>query len=406
MKIRSIVVTPYHIFRRLLAKFWLLVHLDVEVIGVTGSYGKTNTSAAITSVLSEKFKTLQTDLNLDTNFNIPITILRLGNHEKLVLEYGIDHVGEMEKHLSLAKPKIAVITGFSPVHADDEHLGSLEKIIAEKSKLVQAVSKEDWVVLNYDDTNVRRIKQALDKKTIFYGTSSKYCDVWASNIKVDYKGTVFNLHVNTSKLPSSKNTIKVSTPLLGTQGVSNCLAAAAVGLIEHLSLDEIVSGLSKLKPLEGRLNIEAGPKGSVLLNDSRRSNPASAIAGLQTFKDLTAKRKIAILGEMGELGKYSEEGHRSVGKKVAEIKPDYLVCVGEQTDFIADEAKKKMKKDSIIFARDVFEAAGALSGILQKGDLIYLKGSLLKHVERIIRLLEGKEVDPDEIAFHRYEIYH
>jgi UDP-N-acetylmuramyl pentapeptide synthase len=168
---------------------------------------------------------------------------------------------------------------------------------------------------------------------------------------------------------------------------------------------EIITGLAKLIPLDGRGNLEPGPKETVILNDSRRANPASTVAGLQTLADLSAKRKIAVLGEMGELGKYSEEGHRSVGHKVAEIKPDYVVCVGGATKFIAEEARKGMKKNQVIFVKDVFEAAGVLSGILKKGDLWYLKGSLLKHLERIPLILEGRDVDPDEIASKRYEIY-
>lgn len=183
------------------------------------------------------------------------------------------------------------------------------------------------------------------------------------------------------------------------------MAATAIGWISGLKWKEIYSGLSKIKPLQGRGNIEAGPKETVILNDSRRSNPASAIAGLQTLVDLPSKRKIAVLGEMGELGKYEEEGHRSVGQKVAETKPDYLVCVGPVTKYIAEEARVGMKKNQVVWVKDVFEAAGALSGILRKGDLWYLKGSLLKHLERIPLILEGKDVDPDEIASKRYEIY-
>ena len=141
------------------------------------------------------------------------------------------------------------------------------------------------------------------------------------------------------------------------------------------------------------------------MNDSRRANPASTIAGLQTLADLPAKRKIAVLGQMSELGKYEEEGHRNVGKKAAETKPDFLVCVGETTKLSAEEARKGMKKNQIIVVKDVFEAAGVISGILRKGDLWYLKGSLLEHLERIPLIIDGKDVDPDEIASNRYEIY-
>jgi UDP-N-acetylmuramyl pentapeptide synthase len=183
------------------------------------------------------------------------------------------------------------------------------------------------------------------------------------------------------------------------------MAAAIVGTLCGMKWREITAGLAKLIPLDGRGNLESGPKETVILNDARRANPASTVAGLQTLADLSAKRKIAVLGEMGELGKYSEEGHRSVGHKASETKPDYLICVGGATKYIAEEARKGMKKNQVILVKDVFEAAGVLSGILKKGDLWYLKGSLLKHLERIPLIIEGRDVDPDEVAAKRYEVY-
>lgn len=394
----ELIKNSYHNLQRMSAKIWLLFHSKTTIIGVTGSYGKTNVTAAIATVLAEKFKVLQTDLNLDTRFNIPITVLKLGNHEKLILEYGIDRPGEMDYHLFIAKPKIAVITGITPVHADNAHLGSLENIIKEKGRLVSVVSANGWVVINWEDQLARQIAEFTKAKVIFYGRNRHRCDIWASHIKVNFNGTAFKLH-------SQSQSHNVKLPLIGKHHVFTAMAATAIGWISGLKWKEIYSGLSKIKPLQGRGNIEVGPKETVILNDSRRSNPASAIAGLQTLVDLPSKRKIAVLGEMGELGKYEEEGHRSVGQKAAETKPDYLVCVGPVTKYIAEEARAGMKKDQVVLVKDVFEAAGALSEILRKGDLWYLKGSLLKHLERIPLILEGKDVDPDEIASKRYEIY-
>ena len=390
--------STYQNVKRILAKIWLLGHKNVDVIGVTGSYGKTNVTSAIASVLSRKFKVLQTDLNLDTIYNIPITVLKLGSQQKLVLEYGIDKPGEMNYHLFVAKPKIAVITGITPVHADSSHLSSLENIIKEKSKLAAAVPKNGWVIVNWEDQLSRGVANVARGKVMFYGKNRHKCDLWASHVKVDFKGTTFKLNFQ-----GQSHNVKI--PLVGRHHVFTALAAAAVGLSSGLKWREIYSGLSALKPLDGRGNIEPGPKETIILDDSRRANPASTIAGLQTLADLPAKRKIAVLGEMGELGKYEEEGHRGVGQKAAETKPDYLICVGPATKYIVEEAKKGIKKDRVIWTKDVFEAAGVLAGILQKGDLWYLKGSLLKHLERIPLILDGKDVDTDEIASKRYEVY-
>ena len=128
---------PFHQARRVLAKTWLKFFPNLTIIGVTGSYGKTNTTRAIAQVLAEKYQTLQTDLNLDTVYNLPITLLHLRpGHQKLVLEYGVDHQNEMEQHLSLVKPSIAVVTGINPTHSEPELLGSVSGIIREKSKLL------------------------------------------------------------------------------------------------------------------------------------------------------------------------------------------------------------------------------------------------------------------------------
>jgi UDP-N-acetylmuramyl pentapeptide synthase len=181
------------------------------------------------------------------------------------------------------------------------------------------------------------------------------------------------------------------------------MAAYAVGKILEVPEEKIIFALGKLNPLTGRLNIQKGPKGSLLLNDALRANPASTIAGLITLSDLPGKRKIAILGEMGELGEFSEKGHRQVGEKIAGLKIDYLVAVGPLTKFIVDSASKRgFSSKKIFWTKDVKEAAEVLNKILKKNDMLYLKGSLLRHMERILLILEGKIVKCREISCHFY----
>lgn len=397
-RIKSLARPFFHTSRRILAKLWLQSHSKVEVIGITGSYGKTNTAVAITAVLAQKYKTLQTDVNLDTTYNIPITILKLTDHQKMVLEYGVDYQGEMDRHLFLAKPRIAVVTGIAPVHADDKHLGSLENIIKEKSKLPASVPTDGWVILNADVPEVAQMAKVSKAQNILYGLDKEKSQIWANRLKLNYDGLEFILHWKDQK-------VRVKTHLIGKHYIYSCLAAAAVGIISDIPLSLIAKGLGELKPLSGRMSIETGPKGTILLNDARRANPASTIAGLRAMKDLPAKRKIAVLGEMGELGDWEESGHRQVGQEVGLIKPDYLVAVGPLTKYVTEEAAKTMRRNNVVWVNNVFEAAGVLTGIVKKGDLLYLKGSLLKHLERIPLIMEGKEVDPDEIAFKRYEVY-
>ena len=388
---------PFHQARRFLAKLWLKFHPQVKIIGITGSYGKTNTTLAIATVLSQKYKTLQTDLNLDTIYNLPLTLLKLRNHEILVLEYGVDHQNEMDFHLSLVKPSVAVVTGINPTHSDPELLGSLAGVIEEKGKLLAALPKDGLAFLNRDDFHVRQMAKKTKAKVIWYGTSSK-ADFWAEEVKVDFSGTGFSLHQQDKKY-------RLKTGLVGQHFVHECLAAAAIGRSLGLNWQEIKRGLIKLKPLKGRVSLEKGPKGSILINDALRANPASTMAGLQVLAELSTKgKRIAVLGEMGELGDLAEEGHREVGRNVAELKIDYLIGIGPLQKLTTQEARKQgMKKENVFWAKDVHQAAKLLEKLLKKGDLFYLKGSLLRHLERVLLLLESKKVDCQLTACHQYQ---
>jgi len=391
---------PLHYLRRKAAKFWLNFFPNLTIIGITGSYGKTNTTRAVTQVLLEKFPTLQTDLNLDTVYNLPITILRLqSKHRALVLEYGVDHKNEMNYHLALVKPSIGVITGINPTHSEPELLGSLEGIIEEKSKLLKALPEKPagWAILNWDDKRVRKMEKNTKAKVIRYGTTPE-CDYWAKDINVDFSGTSFTLC-------QQKEEIKIKTGLIGRHFIQSCLAAAAVGRIKGLNWEEIKNGLAKLKPLTGRLSIEKGSRGSILLDDHLRANPASTLAGLQTLADLPTKgRRIAILGEMGELGKSAKKEHQKIGKELAKLKKiDYLISVGPFQKLTTQTAiKAGIEKKQVFWVENVSKAAEVLKKILRTGDLIYLKGSLLRHTERILLILKGKKVGCKVVSCHYY----
>lgn len=379
---------PFHQARRSLAKAWLKFYPQLTIIGVTGSYGKTNTTRAIATVLSQKFKTLQTDINLDTVYNLPITILKLRpGYEKLVLEYGVDHNNEMGLHLSLVKPSIAIVTGINPTHSEPELLGSIEGIIKEKSQLVASLPENGWAILNWDDANVRGMKTRTKAKVLRYGLTSG-CDFWADDITVNLYGTKFTIHYQNEK-------IAAETPLIGRHFVYACLVAAAVGKIQGLSWPEIIAGLACLKPLKGRLSVEDGPMGTVLLNDSLRANPASTAAGLQVLADLPTKgHRVAVLGEMGELGTSAKKEHIKIGTKLARLKIDYLVSIGPLQKLTSREAiAGGLKKDHVFWVEDVLQAGEILKKILKKGDLLYIKASLLRHVERVLYVLEGRKVD-------------
>lgn len=388
---------PLHQIRRSLAKIWLNFFPNLTIIGITGSYGKTNTARAIAVVLAQRYRVLQTNLNLDTVYNLPITIFKLRpGTQKLVLEYGVDHQNEMDFHLSLVKPSIAVVTGINPTHSEPELLGSVEGIIKEKGKLIQFLPPGGWAVLNWDDEKVKQMAKMAQAKIIKYGTTSG-CDYWADDIRIDFSGTRFTLHWQKEEYP-------MVTGLVGQHFVTVCLAAIVVGRLQNLSWLEIKSGLKELKPLKGRLSIEKGPQGSILINDALRANPASTLAGLKVLSNLPTKgKRIAVLGEMGELGASAESEHRRIGQEIAKSKIDYLISIGPLQKLTAQEAVKNgMKKERVFWVVNINKAAEILKGILNQGDLFYLKGSLLKHLERVLIILNRGQVGCKVTSCHNY----
>lgn len=390
-----------HETRRKIAKLWLKINFQKTVIGVTGSYGKTSTVKAINQVLSRKYSTLQTDLNLDTLYNLPITSLKLRpKHKFLILEYGIDKRNEMDFHLSLIKPDIGVLTGITPVHADKEHLQSLSNIINEKQKLLSALPKNGYVILNYDDENVRKMAKATKAKIIWFGTSSK-CQIWADKIKMNSSGMTFTVHFNYLNWPKKR---VFRTGLIGEHFVQGCLVSIFIGKLYGLDDCEIDQALKDLKPLKGRLSLEKGPKETILLDDHLRANLVSTLVGLDTFSKLPGKRKIAILGEMGEMGQYSVRGHREIGKKAALLNLDYLFCIGPlQKETAITALENGMKREQVYDIDDVLLAGKSLKNLIKKGDFLYLKGSLLRHMERILLILDNKRVNCKQISCHNYK---
>ncbi len=382
-----------HILRRKLAKVWLNINLQLTVVGVTGSYGKTSAVRAIAEVLSAKYSVKKTDLNLDTIYNLPVTILKTKPwNEILVLEYGVDHIGEMDQHLSLVKPKIAVLTGITPVHTDKELLGSLSGVISEKLKLINSLPQDGLAIFNYDDEEVKKAGLNCERRKVFYGLDKK-ADVRADNISLSLQETRFELH-------DGKEAILIKTELLGYPAVYACLVAYIIGKEQGIKKERIVQKLSGLKPLEGRFSVCPGPLGTILINDAKRANPASTIAGLKSLS-LFPGRKIAVLGEMGELGDSSVSMHQKVGREAADCQIDLLLGVGPLAKYIVEEAKNNGLKESY-FTKDVNTAAEILRKNLKEGDLLYLKASLLRHLERIILILQNHPVKCEKTSCHNY----
>src|SRR3990167_10635627 len=382
----------YHQAKRTLAKIWLGFNNPIQ-IAITGSQGKTNTTKIAASILEKAGPTVSTDTNLDTTFNIPITAFKVRPWTKHVIwELGIDHLGEMSHHLEIVKPSISCITGISPVHTDVEHLGSFETLIQEKRKIIEVLPESGTAILNYDDEYVRQMDKYTKAKVIWYGTDPKHCDIWVDtrSIKINLTGTKFEINISNKKYP-------VHTGLIGTHHIYNLMAGYLIAKAAHpnhglINNFQIVA--NEMQPLKGRMNIEKGPLKTLLLNDSLRDNPASTNAGLETLFKLEYKkgRKIAVLGEMGELGDPVEE-HKKTGREIAKFKPDFVVGIGPLRKYTLEIAiLSGYPKEKTAYAANVLVAAEILKNVLKPDDLWYLKGSLLRNYKRIPQLLNEEKI--------------
>jgi len=399
----------FHNVRRFIAKNWLQI-MPTTQIALTGSFGKTTTTNIIYKLLREILssnKISVTDINLDTTYNVPITALKVKPWTKVALfELGVDHVNEMSQHLEIVHPNIAIVTGITPVHTDSEHFGSLENLIKEKRKLIEALPENGYAILNYDDEIVRSMAKHTKAKILWYGSNSKTCDLWIDqdSVKLDLKGLCFKLffskNLNKLFLTNYNHFQLITTSLIGLHHTHTIMASLltiiALSKITKQSIlfDDLIKVIKTIIPLQGRMSLENGPMGTTILNDSLRANPASTASGLKTLSEfeIGSHRKFAVLAEMGEL-QDSKTEHEKIGQLIAKLKIDYLIAIGPWQKYTANQAVKNgMPQNNVYWTKDVQSAATILKPLIKSGDLIYLKGSLLRHVNRILLLLDGKTV--------------
>jgi UDP-N-acetylmuramoyl-tripeptide--D-alanyl-D-alanine ligase len=362
-----------------IARFWRR-RLDLGVIGITGSVGKSTTKELAAEVLAQRYATLKSPGNLNNEIGLPLTILRLKeNHERAVLEMGLYVPGEIEFLCDIALPQVGVVTTVGTVHA--ERAGTIEAIAKGKSELVQALppDPEGIAILNYDDLMVREMANQTEARVFFYGMSPK-ADLWADSVEgLGLDGIRFRLHFR-------QETLHIRVPLIGRHSVHTALRAAAVGLNDGLTWQEIVNGLQSGKA-QLRLVAVRAESGALILDDTYNSSPQSTLAALNLLEDLDG-RKVAVLGDMLELGQYEYQGHSLVGARVAEV-ADQLVTVGERARIIAESAAKSGLSKHLI--QDFDKCSQAIEFLRQQiksQDVILIKGSRGMRMEEIVNALE------------------
>ncbi len=340
--------------------------LDIPVVGITGSVGKTSTKEFIAAVLEQKYKVLKTQGNYNNEIGVPLTLLRIREeHEAAVVEMGINHFGEMHRLSRMAAPDIVVMTNIGDCHL--EALGSREGILKAKSEIFDFMKENGTIILNGDDDMLSTIKEVHSHKPVTFGKNkNNLC--YATDIRsMGLLGSSAVIH-----LPSGSFQVRI--PLPGEHMVYNALAAAAAGEALGLSAEEIAAGISAVKPTAGRSNlIKCGDK--VVIDDCYNANPVSMCAALDLLAQADT-RKTAVLGDMFELGENAEKLHGDVGRYAAELGLDVIICVGELSAEMAGDAKAaNTGKSEIRYYPAKEDLLRELKDIIKPGDTVLVKAS-------------------------------
>ena len=351
---------------------------NIPVIAITGSVGKTSTKDIVANVVSKKYKTLKTEGNNNNNIGLPFTILRMQDEEVAVLEMGMNHFGEISLLASIANPTICIITNIGTSHIGN--LGSRENILKAKLEILEG-SKKQAVIINNDNDLLHKWyeenKENYNIKT--YGIKEK-SNVMAKEIKLEENNSTF-----TCKIDDEEEKIKV--PVGGEHFVLNALCAITVGEVLKIEEDKIKVGIESFELTKKRMDIIELKNGIKIINDAYNASLESMKASLRVLSEYK-ERKIAVLGDMFELGEFSEELHKKVGEEVVKNKIDILVACGENAEYIADVAKEKMDKENIYYLENKEEIEPLLQEIVKNNDVILFKASngmgFYKIVERLV----------------------
>ncbi len=346
--------------------------LNVQIIGITGSVGKTSTKEVIASVLSMRFKTQKTQGNFNNEVGVPLTIFSIDDsHEVAVVEMGINHFGEMHRLAEMARPNICVYTNIGQCHL--EFLGTRDGILKAKTEMLEHLAPGATVVMNGDDDKLSTVTQVQGRPTVFFGQGDNSA-YRAKNVQAD---SIFGSNFT---IETPKGDIETYIPIPGMHQVQNAVAAAAVGHTLGMTNEEIDKGIRSVKSVGGRSNILRTPCYTVI-DDCYNANPVSMGAALELLAQAPG-RHVAILGDMFELGENEKAMHASVGEKAVDMATDVIICVGQLSESMYASAVEKNKKSintkkplEVLYFPTRDQMLAALPGILREGDSILVKAS-------------------------------
>lgn len=354
---------------------------DIPVVAVTGSVGKTSTKDIIASVMSKKYNVLKTEGNYNSQLGVALTVLRLKNHDAMVVEMGMSELGEISRLTNIAKPTVAVITNVGTAHIGN--LGSRENILKAKLEILEGLQSDGKVVINNDNDLLYSWNNNSKEKydVITYGMENT-SNVMAYNTVLKEDGSTYDVDVK-------DETYKVKIGIGGNHFVSNSLCAIAVGRIFNIEMNSILEGIEHFELTKRRMQVEKLANRVTVINDCYNANYDSMKAAIEYLTKLENNKKIAVLGDMLELGDYSENLHRQVGKVVGENDIDILITVGTEAKYIAEEACKLGMSSQNIYTFDVNgDAIQKLKQLIQYGNAsILIKASNAMHFQEIFNAI-------------------
>jgi len=374
---------------------YILRKYEPETIAVTGSAGKTAVCRAISAILSRRYKVFANPPGLSNTFGLPLSLEKLTTeHDVAVLEMAAHAFGDIAAMTELARPQTAVVTSVNAAHL--AYFNSLEEIAAEKGQLVEALSATGVALLNYDDDRVRAMRQRTRANIATYGLSPD-ADIVASDLRPTAEGLELVIHFPGATglgIPGYPAKSGIRTQLLGCHQAYTILAAVAVGMRYDIPWADIRAGIEGLRPGPGRLQVLEGINNSLLMDGSAGSNPATALQALDTLSTYPAKRHIAVLGDMAQLGSYSVVGHEQVGEAAAAVQVDLLITKGDRAAWIAEGAAETgLSRDQIIITHTAEDIVRTLTPRLTSGDVVLIKGDVETHMERVVESLLQNPTD-------------
>ncbi|MCQ2501719.1 MAG: UDP-N-acetylmuramoyl-tripeptide--D-alanyl-D-alanine ligase [Lachnospiraceae bacterium] len=355
---------------------YYLEQLGIPVVGIAGSVGKTSTKEMIYAVLSQKYNALKTEGNYNNELGLPLTVFRLRDEEIAILEMGIDDFGQMHRMSKVARPDTCVMTNIGCCHL--ENLKDRDGILRAKAEIFDYMKEDGHIVVNGDDDKLVTLENVKGIRPIRFGLSEQ-SDVWADNLVTQgLKGITCTIH-------TEKGSFEAEIPVSGQHMVYNALAGCAVGLIYGLTLEEIKAGIASYETVNGRFNI-IETESCTVIDDCYNANPVSMKASLQTLQ-AGDNRRVALLGDMGELGTTEKELHAEVGTYAAGLDLDLICCVGPLMENLAEAVKKANPAMEVWHFSEKAELIQALPKLLKKGDTILVKASHYMEFTELVNVI-------------------